>query len=711
MTAAAPDTTSAQGASPRADLAAGLIAYPPPADAQRRRPARLRAVWLMAISIILSATVAAVAIRDKQVEHHAALGHRLSILAQGRADVLGIWLGNLSTRIERVASSDMIRLFAVEADGAREAIAAFLAQDDPPQSARGRGALSVSLTAQIPFMRQVLTDFVHDEDLVAGYLINGDGLAYVTSADAPPLDVAQQALVRTAYADGRTHIGPVRITPAGAALDVAAPVFPEEGEGEDPVTAALFSVPVSDRLASLLAPPPLARPGERLKLVQASAGELFEVRPGATPPLRSVDRLRSVPDDGGLPFAKRAGIGEGSPVFSVAAPVPGLDWWVVQEIAVEAAEAPLDSYRRGVISLAVLVIIAMAAAVGAFWWRLSSEHNAAMATRYRETAARIEAQKRLLDSINNTITDYIGLKGLDGTYRYVNPAFAQAMDREPQQAVGLQDAAVFGDAIADRLKMADQRALAAGAPVTIREEVPLGGTTRHLQITKIPFHGEAEIADGIVMVARDVSILVEAQAQREHATNQMVAALVRAVELREPHLAGHSRRVAAFAVAVARKLRASDTEIATIQIAANLSQVGKLGIARTLLAKPDRLSEAEIAKMRRHIDHAAEILDDVDFGLPVLETIQQMHERLDGSGYPDGLKGKEITRPARILAACDVFCARVEPRVYRQAISAKKALAILLRNRKSYDEAVVTALSAVVRSPEGRALMENLGAR
>lgn len=707
MTAAAPDAPLHETVPPAADLAARLIAQPP-ADTAPRKPARLRAAWLVVVTVMLCAAVAAAAVQNKRAEQREALQHRLSILAQGRADVLAVWLGSLSARIERLAGSEMIRLFAGKADRAREAIAEYVARDSDSTGTRGKSALSVSLAAQIPFVRQVLTDFVRDEGLHAGYLINRDGLPYVTSEAAPPLDVAQRAMVREARERRRARFGPVRITPGGAALDVIAPVLPAEGDGDEIVAVALFSVPIGERLAALLAPPPLSRPGERLKLLQTSAGELFEVRPGATPPLRSVDRLRTAPDASGLPFAKRPGIGETFEVFSVAAPVPGLDWWVVQEIAADAAEAPLRGYMRGVISLATLVVIAMTALIGAFWWRLANEYNAAMASRYRQAAGRIEAQKRLLDSINNTITDYIALKDLEGTYRYVNPALAVAMGREPRHVVGLDDSAIFGNTIADRLKMAEQRALASGAPVSVREELTLDGKTRHLQITKIPYRNEAETIDGTVAVARDVSELVQEQARRERTTGQMVAALVRAVELREPHLAGHSRRVAALAVAVAQKLRASDEEIATVEIAANLSQVGKLGIARTLLAKPDRLNEAEIAKMRRHVDHAAEILDDIDFGVPVLETIRQMYERLDGSGYPDGLKGEQISRPARILAACDVFCARVEPRVYREAITAKKALAILLRNRKCYDETVVIALSTVVRSPAGRELLEGL---
>jgi PAS domain S-box-containing protein len=341
---------------------------------------------------------------------------------------------------------------------------------------------------------------------------------------------------------------------------------------------------------------------------------------------------------------------------------------------------------------------------------LSNEHSSALAEQFRRLAARIEAQKKLLDSINNSISEYIGLKSKDGAYRYLNPAFARAIGREVEDAVGLDDAAIFGRGTADRLEASDRRALDSGTPVTINEEVYLGSRLHHLQISKVPYQDETGEVSGIVSVTRDVTELVEEQKKRERAIQQMVAALVRAVELRDPYLAGHSRRLAGFSAAVAQRLELGAEDIATVEIAANLSQIGKLAVAREILTKTERLSEAEIAQMQQHIDHAAAILRDIDFELPVLETITQMHERLDGGGYPAGLPGERIRLTARILGACDVFCARVAPRSYRSGISPEAALDILEQNGHRYDPAVIAALRAVAGSVTGEKLIAGLAA-
>src|SRR3546814_14634335 len=104
----------------------------------------------------------------------------------------------------------------------------------------------------------------------------------------------------------------------------------------------------------------------------------------------------------------------------------------------------------------------------------------------------------------------------------------------------------------------------------------------------------------------------------------MVAALVRAIELRDPYLAGHSRRVAEFAVAVGRQLGCNEADLMTLELAANLSQIGKLAIRRELLTKPARLSAEEVAEMEVNVAHAAAFLDGTELALPVVDTLRQL---------------------------------------------------------------------------------------
>jgi len=698
-------------------------------DAEQYRPARSRALVrglvVIAIIVVIAVAVPALMIQAERSDLESDLKRRLEILARGRAEVIDIWLDGITRPASRVVESELFRLFATEMAQSGGDISDLAAGGtggaEEPETPAG---LSVPLAAQLPFMSQVLSDFVENAGFLDGYLVNRGGIAYVTSAGAGQIAAEQQALAKSVFESGEWIYGPARAGPAGLVLDFYAPVFAAQSEPAEsqPVGVLLLTAPIAEKLGEVLVPSPLSEPGERLRLVQrAGSGSgngpgngpgnrWIWIVPGGVPPLTVLDNLNISTGGNLMPFAERSAIGGTAPVYSVGSPISGPAWWIVQEIDATAARAKLGGFMTAVSVVAALVVITVIAAFGAFWWRLSNEHNLALADQFRRLAARIEAQKKLLDSINNSIADYIGLKSKDGVYRYLNPAFAIAIGREVDEAIGLDDAAIFGHGTAGRLAPSDRRALDEGGPVTVNEEVYLGSRLHHLQISKMPYQDESGEISGIVSVTRDVTELVEVQNKRERAVQQMVAALVRAVELRDPYLAGHSRRLAGFATAVAQRLEAGPEEVATVEIAANLSQIGKLAVPREILTKPGRLTETEIVRMQQHIDHVATILHDIDFELPVLETIRQMHERLDGTGYPTGLARGQISRAALILGACDVFCARLEPRSYRGGIAPETALEILEQNDERYDPTVVAALRGVVASVPGEKLIAGLAA-
>jgi HD-GYP domain-containing protein (c-di-GMP phosphodiesterase class II) len=143
----------------------------------------------------------------------------------------------------------------------------------------------------------------------------------------------------------------------------------------------------------------------------------------------------------------------------------------------------------------------------------------------------------------------------------------------------------------------------------------------------------------------------------------------------------------------------------TLDIAANLAQIGKMAIPKEIVAKVGRLTDEENRIMQTHVRHALTILKDIDFDLPVLDTIAQSHERLDGSGYPQGLSGDQLRLEARILAICDVFCARIEERSYRSSLEPEQALVVLEQNSNKYDADIVAELRKVLNAVEGEKLI------
>jgi diguanylate cyclase (GGDEF)-like protein/putative nucleotidyltransferase with HDIG domain len=174
-----------------------------------------------------------------------------------------------------------------------------------------------------------------------------------------------------------------------------------------------------------------------------------------------------------------------------------------------------------------------------------------------------------------------------------------------------------------------------------------------------------------------------------------IEALALAIDAKDPHTHGHARRVQAYTLELARWMRIPDREIEALRAAALLHDIGKLAIPDHLLHKPGRLSQMEYQKVKVHPAVAAEILANVEFPWPVLPAVRHHHERWDGSGYPDGLKGKRIPVGARILAVADVFEALTSERVYRHRRSPEEACSLIEAwSEIHFDPEVVRTLRA-----------------
>jgi PAS domain S-box-containing protein/putative nucleotidyltransferase with HDIG domain len=171
-----------------------------------------------------------------------------------------------------------------------------------------------------------------------------------------------------------------------------------------------------------------------------------------------------------------------------------------------------------------------------------------------------------------------------------------------------------------------------------------------------------------------------------------IVAISKAVEARDMYTAGHQRRVADIASAIAEEMGLNEDQIEGIRMGAIIHDIGKIQTPADILSKPTKLSETEYKLIQEHAATGYGILKDVKFPWPVADIAYQHHERMDGSGYPQGLKGEEICLEARIVAVADVVEAMGSHRPYRPALGIDVALDEIKANRgKFYDPAVVDA--------------------
>lgn len=193
----------------------------------------------------------------------------------------------------------------------------------------------------------------------------------------------------------------------------------------------------------------------------------------------------------------------------------------------------------------------------------------------------------------------------------------------------------------------------------------------------------------------------------QRAMEGVIQAIAATVEMRDPYTAGHQERVAGIACAIGQAMGLSDDRVYGLRMAAVLHDLGKIAVPAEILSRPGRLTELEYGIIKNHPQYGYDILKRIEFPWPLATIVLQHHERMDGSGYPQGLKGDAIILEARILAVADVLETIASHRPYRPSLGVNHALFELRQNRGIlYDGEVVDSCIEMISS--GRLKVEEL---
>jgi len=183
--------------------------------------------------------------------------------------------------------------------------------------------------------------------------------------------------------------------------------------------------------------------------------------------------------------------------------------------------------------------------------------------------------------------------------------------------------------------------------------------------------------------------------------NSTVQAITTTIEKRDPYTSGHQQRVADLSRTLARSIGLSDNEVEGIYIAAAIHDIGKISLPAEILSKPVQLSDIEVSLIQAHSQTGYDILKGIEFPWPIAEIVLQHHERLDGSGYPRGLRGDNILMAARIIGVADVVETMASHRPYRPSRGIDKALEEITQNKGVlYEPRVVEACLNIFENRE-----------
>jgi len=293
----------------------------------------------------------------------------------------------------------------------------------------------------------------------------------------------------------------------------------------------------------------------------------------------------------------------------------------------------------------------------------------------------------------------------DSEFKLANPRLREITGYSEEELASLSFRALFGTAETESLRECFRQGAGAkedSSPVVVSLRRKKGQNIFvEISSGKISFEGKA----AEIIVIRDITSRKDIEDELHRMVEKLrkaMGATLRAinltVEMRDPYTAGHQRRVADLARAIADQLGIRKDQVDTIRMAASIHDIGKVSIPSDILSKPGRLNESEFSLVKTHPRIGFDILKQIDFPGPVALTVLEHHERLDGSGYPQGLRGDGIILEARILGVADVVETMVSHRPYRSALDIEQALGEIARNRGVlYDPEVVDACLSLFR--------------
>jgi len=243
-----------------------------------------------------------------------------------------------------------------------------------------------------------------------------------------------------------------------------------------------------------------------------------------------------------------------------------------------------------------------------------------------------------------------------------------------------------------------------GEEITTEDWFDMEGMgTQCFEINYIPYRDSDGVVTHAIMAAHNITNrkiaeqkLDKSYRNLQKTLEETVHALSALVEMRDPYTAGHQNRVARIARAIAQELGLSEDATQGIWVASLIHDIGKVRVPADILSRPGRLSSAEFEIIKEHPRTGYEILREIDFPWPIAEIVLQHHERINGSGYPQGLKGNEILFASRIIGVADVVEAMTYHRPYREALGLDVALDEIRGNKGIlYDPDVVGACTAI----------------
>jgi PAS domain S-box-containing protein len=321
-------------------------------------------------------------------------------------------------------------------------------------------------------------------------------------------------------------------------------------------------------------------------------------------------------------------------------------------------------------------------------------------TERKQAEENVKNAKDELQMIMDSVPAIITYKDTESKIIRANKTMANSLKMPVKDIVGKTTEELFPREQAEKMRKDDQEVIVSGKP---KRDIIQPYTTpdgiKWLTTDKIPYKDKEGKVTGVIGLSKDITVQRESKEEVKQSYQRLkktmdatIETMSKILEAKDPYTSGHQHRVCQLAVPLARELGLPPDKIEGIRIASLIHDIGKIGLPTEILSKPTRLTNIEFSLIKGHSQIGYDILKSIDFSYPIARIVLQHHERLDGSGYPNNLKGDEILLEAKIIGVADVVEAMSSHRPYRPALGIDKALEEIIQNKGIlYDPEVVDA--------------------
>ncbi len=412
-------------------------------------------------------------------------------------------------------------------------------------------------------------------------------------------------------------------------------------------------------------------------------------------------------NDGKINLVESKDVLNGEDIWLVYSSIASTNWGIIGILKQTEVLAPITRQKYFTLVFIIIGVIF----IGLICWyllRLVGKKIRAIekVRQNNETTALRKSEERFRRAMGN-IPDVVIIYDHELNIQYISEEVLRVTGRPTSDFIGKKEEEVWPNEVREVLLPPLKKAISVSTESAVEVHVNMPGVGfRNLMITYVPLNIVNEKVQELMAVIHDHTERRQAEAEIKESLNkiertfeQTITTLGNLIEIIDPYTSGHQKKVAEISMAIAKDLGLSDETVEGIRLASLIHDIGKISIPASILSKPGVLTDIERAMIQTHPKTGYDLVKEIDFPYPIAEIILQHHERLDGSGYPNGLKDYTIMFEAKIIAVSDVFEAMSSHRPYRPAISIKTTMKELLKNKGIlYDPCVIDSLVKYVNS-------------